>query len=132
MAAHARKSWGQVKGVQMIRWVTYVWTSLNFKKIFYYRAAIFNQCAVRVFKTFNTCPDWCGSVGWVLLSRLKGHRFLSPIRAHAWVVGSAPGWGAYGRRRINVYLAHGYFLPSLPPFSSFLKKKSSKKKKHKS
>ena len=41
-------------------------------------------------KTF--CPGWCGSVSWASSCKPKGHRVSSPVRAHAWVAGQAPGW----------------------------------------
>ena len=38
-----------------------------------------------------------------------------PIRAHAWVAGQAPGWGAHERQPIDVSLTHQCFFPSLSP-----------------
>ena len=38
-----------------------------------------------------------------------------PVRAHAWVVGSVPGWGTCQRQQIDVSLSHQRFIPSLSP-----------------
>ena len=60
-------------------------------------------------------PDWCGSAGWSAIPQSKGSRVRFPGRAHAWVAGSVPSWGAYERPLIDVCLSHLCFSPSLPP-----------------
>ena len=56
-------------------------------------------------------PDWCGSVGWALSHKLKGHLFNSQS-------GHMPGLGARFPVRgvrdvIDVSLVHQSFSPSL-------------------
>ena len=60
-------------------------------------------------------PDWCGSAGGSAIPQSKGSRVRFPGRAHAWVAGSVPSWGAYERPLIDVCLSHLCFSPSLPP-----------------
>ena len=49
-----------------------------------------------VAQLFGHCPTKQSVTGWLL------------VRAHAWVVGSVPGWGAYiyERQQIDVSLSH--------------------------
>ena len=60
-------------------------------------------------KTNNTL---CGLVSWELYHKAKVTGSI-PIRAHAWVAGSVPGWGKYKRQPINV----SHIDVSFPVFS---------------
>ena len=70
-----------------------------------------NKCLL--FKVPYLCPSCCGSVGCVLFHKRSQVQF--PVRAHAWVVGSVPGQGVYGRQPVNVSLSHQCFSHSLNP-----------------
>ena len=54
-----------------------------------------------------------GSGGWSVVPYAKMLQVLFPVRAHAWVVGSIPGQGAYRRQPIDVSLSHRCFC--IPP-----------------
>ena len=59
------------------------------------------------------CPGQHDQLGVFLQSERSPVWFL--VRAHAWVVGQVPGWGACERRLIDVSLSHQCFSPSLSP-----------------
>ena len=59
------------------------------------------------------CPGQHDQLGVFLQSERSPVWFL--VRAHAWVVGQVPGWGACERQAINVSLSHRCFSPSLSP-----------------
>ena len=45
---------------------------------------------------------WLSGLGVVLQTERSRVRF--PVRAHAWVAGSVPDWGAYERQPVDVSL----------------------------
>ena len=67
-----------------------------------------------ILKHISGCPDWCGSVGWVLSIDQK---IASSIPGQGMCLGCGPGsWlGVCERQPIDVSLTHQYF----PPFLSF-------------
>ena len=55
-------------------------------------------------------PWQSGSLDWSVAPYTKRLQVRSPIRAHAYVLGSIPSWGCmYGRQLINVSLSHRCF-----------------------
>ena len=50
---------------------------------------------------------------WDIVPQSKKSLVSFLVRAHAWVAGSVPGWGAYERQPIDVSLLHLCFSPSL-------------------
>ena len=46
-----------------------------------------------------------GSVGWSVVLYNMGLQVQFPVRAHAWVVGSIPGWGEYRRQPFDLSLS---------------------------
>ena len=66
------------------------------------------------------CPVWCGSVGWVLSHKPKGHQFNSD---QGTCLGCKfnPKSGRCGRQPIDVSLQHQCFSSFFPPFPSLYK-----------
>ena len=56
-------------------------------------------------KKYRYSPNWCGSVGWALSSKLKGHQFDSQS-------GHMPGLPARSPRSHSMFLSLSFSFPS--------------------
>ena len=74
-------------------------------------------CTMDSYSSFKMPPRswaaWLSCFGVVLQTKTSPVQF--PVRAHAWVAGSVPGWGTCKRQLISVSLIHRCFSPSLSP-----------------
>ena len=82
-----------------------------------YPDCILNEIFQKIFAFFKSTKrlvspwqGWLSGLGFI--PHRERSRVLSLVRAHAWVVGSAPGWGVYERQLIDVALP--LFLPPFP------------------
>ena len=71
-----------------------------------------------------------GSVGWSLIPHTKRLQVRSPVRAHASVVGSVPGWGASERQLMDVSLTKISLSPHPRHHPSLSQGKKKKINKH--